>query len=158
MANKTLEEYLKMPYIVEATPDADGTWFARMLGLRGCMTQANSWNELMPMIYDAKKLWLETMMEMENFSLPAPSQPDNNQTFDVVLWKTGRNIVITMHIIRAYAPHLSLGSVKDIVDNLLLDIPFTVLHNINFTKALEVRESLSREDGIAEIVQIEPAD
>src|SRR5918997_226893 len=59
---KTLDYYLSLPYKVEIIHDEDG-WFAKVLDLPGCMTWANSYEELKPMIEDAKRGWIEDALE-----------------------------------------------------------------------------------------------
>lgn len=61
---KDLNYYLSLPYRIEIIPDKeDGGWVARFPDLPGCITQADDWNELILMIEDAKKCWLEAALE-----------------------------------------------------------------------------------------------
>jgi antitoxin HicB len=73
---KTLDYYLSLPYKVEIIHDEDG-WFAKVLDLPGCMTWANSYEELKPMIEDAKLGWIEDALEHGD---PVP-EPRNNKDF-----------------------------------------------------------------------------
>ncbi|MBA4115100.1 MAG: toxin-antitoxin system HicB family antitoxin [Rubrobacter sp.] len=59
---KTLDYYMSLPYKVELTHDEDG-WFAKVIDLPGCMTWANTFEELHPMIEDAKRGWIEDALE-----------------------------------------------------------------------------------------------
>jgi predicted RNase H-like HicB family nuclease len=59
---KTLEYYLALPYTIEAIPD-EGAWFVRIKELSGCMTEVDSWEEILPAIEEAKRLWLELALE-----------------------------------------------------------------------------------------------
>lgn len=59
---KTLNEYLQLPYTIEIIPD-DGAWFVRIKELPGCMTEVDTWEEVLPAIEDAKHLWLELALE-----------------------------------------------------------------------------------------------
>ncbi|MBC7870733.1 MAG: type II toxin-antitoxin system HicB family antitoxin [Chitinophagaceae bacterium] len=62
--NKTLDYYLALPYTIEIIPDEeDGGYVARIRELSGCLTQADTWEELLEMIADAKQLWLESALE-----------------------------------------------------------------------------------------------
>lgn len=59
---KTLKEYLALPYTIEIIPD-DGAWFARVKELPGCMTEVDTWEEVLPAIEEAKHLWIELALE-----------------------------------------------------------------------------------------------
>lgn len=62
--NKDLSYYMSLPYTIEVVPDdGDGLWFARVKELRGCMTQAESWDALYPQIREAMQLWFELALE-----------------------------------------------------------------------------------------------
>jgi antitoxin HicB len=62
--NKDLNYYMALPYTIEVVPDeGDGLWFARVKQLRGCMTQAESWEALYPQIREAMQLWFELALE-----------------------------------------------------------------------------------------------
>ena len=70
--NKTLEYYLSLPYTLEIIPDQeDGGWVVKIKELQGCITQADEWDEILPMIEDAKKLWLESALE-DGVLIPEP--------------------------------------------------------------------------------------
>jgi len=60
--NKTLDYYMNLPYTVEAKHDEDG-WFAKVVELPGCMTWADTFEELVAMIEDAKLGWIEVGLE-----------------------------------------------------------------------------------------------
>ena len=60
--DKTLEYYAGLPYLVEVRHDEDG-WFAKVPELPGCMTYADTFEELGPMIEDAKRGWIEDALE-----------------------------------------------------------------------------------------------
>jgi len=59
---KTLEEYLALPYTIEIIPDG-GAWFAQIKELSGCMTEVDTWEEILPAIEEAKYLWIELALE-----------------------------------------------------------------------------------------------
>ncbi len=67
---KTLDYYMSLPYKVEITRDEDG-WFAKVIDLPGCMTWAATFEELHPMIQDAKRGWIEDALEYGD-SVPEP--------------------------------------------------------------------------------------
>lgn len=62
MNNKTIDEYLTLPYTIEVIPD-NGAWFVQVKELPGCMTAVDEWDEIPPMIEDAKRLWIELALE-----------------------------------------------------------------------------------------------
>lgn len=57
-----IDYYVKMPHPVEVIQDGDGL-FACIPVLDGCMTQADTWEELGEMIMEAKRLWVEAVAE-----------------------------------------------------------------------------------------------
>ena len=57
-----LGHYLSLPYTIEVILD-DGAWFVRVKELSGCMTEVDSWEEILPAIEEAKFLWLELALE-----------------------------------------------------------------------------------------------
>lgn len=60
--NKTLEDYMNLPYTTEIRHDEDG-WFAKVIELPGCMSWTDTFEELGPMIEDAKRGWIEDALE-----------------------------------------------------------------------------------------------
>jgi antitoxin HicB len=74
MPTRTVEEYLRLPYTIEVVRDegVDYTgWFARVLELPGCMSQADSFDEVDEMIQDAMRAWIETALE-KKIAIPEP--------------------------------------------------------------------------------------
>jgi antitoxin HicB len=71
MTNKDLDYYLSLPYTIELIPDEDGFWFARIPLLEGCMTNGDSREDALIMLDDAKRLWLETALELGK-TIPEP--------------------------------------------------------------------------------------
>jgi antitoxin HicB len=71
--NKTIDYYMSLPYPLEIIPTpAEGGWYIRVKGLKGCMTQADRWEDVLPMVEDAKRLWLEVALE-RGMNIPEPS-------------------------------------------------------------------------------------
>ena len=70
---KDIAYYMSLPYPILISPPetSDDDWFAEIPDLSGCMTQAPSRDELFEMIEDAKRSWLESMLEM-NQPIPEP--------------------------------------------------------------------------------------
>ena len=72
MAKKTLEHYMALPYQVEIYPDEDGSGYTAIIpDLPGCMTCADTLDELWTMIEEAKQLWLEVALEDGDY-IPEP--------------------------------------------------------------------------------------
>ncbi len=73
-----LEDYLQLPYTIEVVKDESGKqsgWFARVVELPGCMTQADTFADLSEMIHDALAAWLESALEDgEQIPLPRPAE------------------------------------------------------------------------------------
>jgi len=69
-----VEDYLALPYTIEVTRDkGEGYegWFAKVMELPGCMTQADSFAELSEMINDAMEAWIGTALE-DGEKIPLP--------------------------------------------------------------------------------------
>lgn len=69
--NGKLEYYMSLPYTIVVIPYQDGGYFAKVEELKGCMTEADSWEELKDMIEDAMRCWLEDAIEEGN-EIPLP--------------------------------------------------------------------------------------
>ena len=71
---KTVEDYLRLPYTVEVIYDDSGQapgYFARVVELPGCMTQADTFAELGEMLDDAMRLWIGSALE-DGHPVPEP--------------------------------------------------------------------------------------
>ncbi len=74
MLAKSIDDYLAMPYIIEVVRDESegySGWFARVVELPGCMTQADTFEELGEMIEDAMRVWIEAALE-DGQAIPEP--------------------------------------------------------------------------------------
>ncbi len=74
MVSITVEDYLELPYTIEVVKDEGDEysgWFARVVELPGCMTQADTFEELSEMIRDAMVAWIESALE-DGASIPLP--------------------------------------------------------------------------------------
>lgn len=70
--SRDLRYYLSLPYTIEIIPDMQaGVYVARVKELRGCVTQAETWDELIRMIQEAKEGWLEMALEFGD-DIPEP--------------------------------------------------------------------------------------
>lgn len=69
----TLKDYLALPYTIEILPDGEG-WFARVVEFEGCMVSVDTYEEVIEDIEIAKRLWIESMLEVgETIPLPRAS-------------------------------------------------------------------------------------
>jgi len=66
-----MDRYLSLPYAIMLIPDADGTWFASIPDLPGCMTVGETQAEALDMIEDAKLAWISGRLEA-NDPIPEP--------------------------------------------------------------------------------------
>ncbi|RME59218.1 toxin-antitoxin system HicB family antitoxin [Candidatus Parcubacteria bacterium] len=74
MDEKLIEKYLALPYRIEVFRDADEEnpgWVARVAEWPGCITQADTFEELGEMIEDAMRAWLEVALE-RGIPIPEP--------------------------------------------------------------------------------------
>jgi len=71
MTNKTLDYYLSLPYRIEIICEDEGTWFARVPELPGCMTEGDTAEEAAEMIQEAMALWIELALE-DGGEIPEP--------------------------------------------------------------------------------------
>ncbi|GAC1416070.1 MAG: type II toxin-antitoxin system HicB family antitoxin [Candidatus Velthaea sp.] len=60
-----------MPYTRELVKNSDGTWFARILELPGCMTEGQSEVEVLTMLEDAMDAWISAKVE-DDEHIPDP--------------------------------------------------------------------------------------
>ena len=61
---KTIDYYLSLPYRLEIVPDAEeGGFGARFPELPGCVTCAETIEDVVKNAEDAKRIWLETAIE-----------------------------------------------------------------------------------------------
>lgn len=73
---KNLAHYLRLPYRVEVYPEPDGSGYtAAIPDLPGCITCADTMDELAEMIQDAKHTWIECSLE-DGLPVPEPSSVD----------------------------------------------------------------------------------
>lgn len=77
MTDKSVEDYLKLPYHIEIIRDDDEEnpgWVARVIELPGCITQGDTFEELGEMIDDAMRSWISIALE-DGIPVPEPA-PD----------------------------------------------------------------------------------
>jgi len=66
-----LKEYLANPYARELIRNEDGTWYARVMELRGCMTEGDTEEAALEALDEAMKGWLEVAIEDDEY-IPEP--------------------------------------------------------------------------------------
>lgn len=72
MTKKTVAYYLSLPYPVVLIPDVeDGTWYARIPTLKGCMADGDSPAEALAALDEVKALWFEVSLE-HGHHIPEP--------------------------------------------------------------------------------------
>jgi len=75
MTEKNLDYYMSLAYPIRVYPEPDGSGYtAEISDLPGCITCADTLEELWAMIEDAKRGWLELALE-DGDSIPDPSLP-----------------------------------------------------------------------------------
>lgn len=65
-------ELLRQPWTIEIRPYNDGGYFARVVELRGCMTEADTQLEALQQLEEAQAEWLAAAVEAGD-SIPKPS-------------------------------------------------------------------------------------
>lgn len=55
---KTLRYYLSLDYTIRIKQNQDGSFFAQVEELPGCITEADTQTEAFALIEDAKKTWI----------------------------------------------------------------------------------------------------
>jgi antitoxin HicB len=71
--SQPLDYYLSLDYPMTVYPDAEGGFVAEIKDLPGCMTQAETIEELMENINEARELWIETVYESGKRDIPLPA-------------------------------------------------------------------------------------
>ena len=90
---KDLKYYLNLKYIARIKRNSDETYFAEIEELPGCMTEADTKEDVLKMLEDAKEAWLETALE-RGILIPEPSEDDFSGKFNVRVPKfLHRNLV-----------------------------------------------------------------
>ncbi|MDD4402662.1 MAG: toxin-antitoxin system HicB family antitoxin [Desulfitobacteriaceae bacterium] len=74
--NKDFDYYMAQPYKVVITPCDEGGYVAEIPDLRGCITQAETNEDIMGMIEDAKRVWILAALE-DGKKIPEPVKEDD---------------------------------------------------------------------------------
>lgn len=83
---KNLNYYLNLEYTTRLKKNSDGSYFGEIEELTGCMTEGDTEIEVLRMLDDAKKIWLEAALKRK-LSIPEPEQDDFSGKFNVRLPK-----------------------------------------------------------------------
>lgn len=84
--NKNFKYYLDLQYTVRLKKNSDGTFFAEIEELAGCMTEGDTEKEALNMIEDAKKAWLEVAFKRKQI-IPEPVVEEYSGKFNIRLPK-----------------------------------------------------------------------
>lgn len=84
---KKLNYYLNLEYTIRLKKNSDGSFFAEIEELPGCITEGDTKEEALKMIEDAKIGWLEVAIE-RNLAIPEPSLDEFSGKFNVRLPKS----------------------------------------------------------------------
>ena len=79
---KDLKYYISLKYTARIKRNSDGTYFAEVEELPGCMTEADTKEEVLDMLEDAKAAWIETALK-RGVSIPEPSEDEFSGKFNV---------------------------------------------------------------------------
>lgn len=71
----SLDDYLKLQYRFDVIADLDGGWVIVFPDLPGCVTQADTVDEIIPMAEEGRHLWIESMYE-RGLDIPLPTYPE----------------------------------------------------------------------------------
>src|SRR5690349_1209825 len=81
MENRGLDYYMTLPYSILLIPDEEEGWFAKVPELPGCMTFGDSQAEVLELIEEAKRLWIEAVLELgHRVPLPGETPSENMST------------------------------------------------------------------------------
>lgn len=67
-----VDRIVSLPYRRELVPNEDGTWFARIVELPGCMTEGDTQSEALVNLDDAMRSWVAVQLE-DGDPIPPPS-------------------------------------------------------------------------------------
>jgi len=69
---KNLNYYLNLEYTIRLKKNSDGSYFGEIEELIGCMTEADTKEEVFEMLEDAKKVWLQVALARK-INIPEPT-------------------------------------------------------------------------------------
>lgn len=75
---KDFEYYMSLPYTITIIPDRiSGGFVAKVNELPGCITQADTIEETLAMIEDAKRAWIDVALQ-NGMDIPEPDQVEDD--------------------------------------------------------------------------------
>src|SRR5437016_2640123 len=83
---KNLKYYLNLDYTIRLKENQEGSYFAEIEELPGCMSEGDSKTEALEMIEDAKKALLEVALQRKIIN-PEPTQDEYSGRFNIRLPK-----------------------------------------------------------------------
>lgn len=79
---KDLKYYLDLKYTIRLKANFDGSYFAEIEELPGCITEADTEEEVLKMIEDAKTAWLIVALKRK-IDIPEPSIDEFSGKFNI---------------------------------------------------------------------------
>lgn len=79
---KDFKYYLNLEYTIRLKKNGDGSYFAEIEELPGCMTEGDTEAEAIKMIEDAKKSWLKVALGRK-INIPEPTSDEFSGKFNV---------------------------------------------------------------------------
>ena len=79
---KNLKYYLNLDYTIRLKENSDGSFFAEIEELPGCMTEGDNKEEALDMLEDARKAWLMVALKRK-ITIPEPSSNEFSGKFNV---------------------------------------------------------------------------
>ena len=70
--NKTIDEYVNLPYPLVITPDEDGGYGVEVIDLPGCVTFAENWDDIPGQVREAITSWIGSALKHGD-PVPEPS-------------------------------------------------------------------------------------
>jgi antitoxin HicB len=112
--SNNIEYYLKLPWTKEFIDNGDGSYFAKIKELKGCMTEGKDLLDANNMLDDALKCWLEVAIE-KNISIPEPGkEADLNQFSGKFLVRVPKSIHKAL-IEKAHQENVSLNAMVNCI-------------------------------------------
>lgn len=72
-SNRNIDYYKKLPWTRIFIQNTDGSFYAKIKELKGCMTEGNTIQEAASMLDDALIAWIETALN-KNIKIPEPQE------------------------------------------------------------------------------------